>query len=486
MKLYLFGIGGTGSRVVRSMIMLLAAGSKLPKGTSVIPMIVDVDVQNGDTYRTVELMNLYRKIRNRAYSNSVEEEGFFHTNIETLGLQQIEDTKKIKDSYQLDFGNIDDTFYNYLKVDQLSKETKNLLESLYDASPSNSVSAELNLKLTKGFKGNPNIGSVIFNEFSNTEEFKHFERVFTEQDRIFIVSSIFGGTGSSGFPQLIKIFRQKSKNSNVRSAKIGGIVVMPYFTVSESKDSAIDSMNFVSKTKAALSYYDKELDKNIEAMYYIGDKDPITNYENHEGGIEQQNLAHLVELISSMSILHYANLDDEDLRSGNTNYFEYGMKNHKNMVTLSHFFESTQSNYLKPLTYFKYFEKLLLTHVPNNLNQDYSKDLKLANINSDKFYKAIKDFFNIYFYPWMEELSKNKPSFNPFRSQEDFNKLIVNKTVTTNLFNKGISENSINKILAKSNKYYGRKINKQEEKFLKIFYEGSVNLFNKHIKDLPS
>ncbi len=485
MKIYLFGIGGTGARVVRSMIMLLAAGSKLPKGTSVIPMIVDVDVQNGDTYRTVELMNLYRKIRNRAYSNSVED-GFFHTNIETLGLQQIEDTKKIKDSYQLDFGNIDDTFYNYLKIDQLSKETKNLLESLYDASPSANVNAELNLKLTKGFKGNPNIGSVIFNEFSSTEEFKHFERVYTEQDRIFIVSSIFGGTGSSGFPQLIKIFRQKSKNSNVRSAKIGGIVVMPYFTVTESKESAIDSMNFVSKTKAALSYYDKELDKNIEAMYYIGDKDPITNYENHEGGLEQQNLAHLVELISSMSILHYANLDDEDLRSGNTNYFEYGMKNHKNAVDFSHFFESTQDNYLKPLTYFKYFEKLLLGHVPNNLNQDYSKDLKLVNINSEKFYKAVKEFFIDYFYPWMEELSKNKPSFSPFRSNEDFNKLIVNKTITTGLFKKGISENAINKILAKSNKYFGGKINKQEEKFLKVFYEGSVNIFNNHIKDLPS
>ncbi len=485
MKIYLFGIGGTGARVVRSMIMLLAAGVKLPKGTSIVPMIVDVDVQNGDTYRTIELMNQYRKIRNNAYSEPVDE-GFFHTNIETLGMQQDEDVQKIKDSYQLDFGNIDDTFSNYLKFGDLSKENRDLLESLYDNSSSSNVNTELNLKLTKGFKGNPNIGSVIFNEFSNSVEYKHFERIFTERDRIFIVSSIFGGTGSAGFPQLIKIFRQKSKNAHIKSAKVGGLVVMPYFTVAENKDSAIDSMNFVSKTKAALSYYDKELDGKVEAMYYIGDNEAIASYENNEGGIKQKNYAHLVELISSMSILHYANLDNDDLRYGDTTYFEYGMKNHKDTVNLAHFFSKTQENYLKPLTYFKYFEKLFLTHVPNNLKQDYSKDLELAGISSNKFYKTVKEFFVDCFNPWMNELSKNKPAFNPYKSNEDFNKLIADKIVETSWTNKGITDNAINRVLAKTNIEYNGKINKQEEKFFRVFYDGSVKLFNEYIKDLPS
>ena len=49
-----------------------------------------------------------------------------------------------------------------------------------------------------GFKGNPNIGSVVLNQIVNSEDFITFANSFEKGDKIFIVSSIFGGTGASG------------------------------------------------------------------------------------------------------------------------------------------------------------------------------------------------------------------------------------------------------------------------------------------------
>ncbi|CDN31801.1 Sll0445 protein [Mucinivorans hirudinis] len=46
-----------------------------------------------------------------------------------------------------------------------------------------------------GFKGNPNIGSVVLNQFADSAEFKSFANDFQQGDKVFIISSIFGGTG---------------------------------------------------------------------------------------------------------------------------------------------------------------------------------------------------------------------------------------------------------------------------------------------------
>ena len=55
-----------------------------------------------------------------------------------------------------------------------------------------------------GFKGNPNIGSIVLNQFTRSNEYKEFAQSFNDGDAIFIINSIFGGTGASGFPLLLK------------------------------------------------------------------------------------------------------------------------------------------------------------------------------------------------------------------------------------------------------------------------------------------
>lgn len=60
-KLYIFAIGGTGSRVLRSLTMMLASGVKLGVDT-IVPIIIDPDTANADLTRTVTLMNDYTSL----------------------------------------------------------------------------------------------------------------------------------------------------------------------------------------------------------------------------------------------------------------------------------------------------------------------------------------------------------------------------------------------------------------------------------------
>src|SRR5204862_1204915 len=109
--------------------------------------------------------------------------------------------------------------------------------------------------LSVGFKGNPNVGSVVLNSLKDGPGFKAFEGAFGNEDRIFIISSIFGGTGAAGFPLLLKNFRNHSKTV-IKQSQIGALTVMPYFKLADvGNASDIDSNNFMTKTKATLTYY---------------------------------------------------------------------------------------------------------------------------------------------------------------------------------------------------------------------------------------
>lgn len=79
-RLFLFCIGGTGSRVLRSLVHLLAAGVELPV-RELIPIIIDPDKENGNVEQSIKLLNAYQEIRDKAHSAG---SSFFKTSIRRL------------------------------------------------------------------------------------------------------------------------------------------------------------------------------------------------------------------------------------------------------------------------------------------------------------------------------------------------------------------------------------------------------------------
>ena len=59
-KLYVFAIGGTGSRVLKALTMLMASGVDVPVD-KIVPIIIDPDASGGNKTDTVNIMDLYRK-----------------------------------------------------------------------------------------------------------------------------------------------------------------------------------------------------------------------------------------------------------------------------------------------------------------------------------------------------------------------------------------------------------------------------------------
>lgn len=302
-KTYIFAVGGTGARVMRSLTMLMASGIPgFDHTTEICPIIIDYDLNNGDKSRAVTAMNKYIKVRDLIVAGNADNDGFFSSRIVRLPF--------VKD-FQWQFG-IDDnqkTFADYIGYDQLDQttpSTKKLIESFYDSS-NESEYTELNLNMKMGFQGNPNIGSVVFDRLGEDKEFEKFTAAFDPtSDRVVIIGSLFGGTGASGIPALITAMHNKDAAQNLRKANIAVVMVLPYFGVGSDKENiSVKSSIFNTKTKAALNYYKRSgLNKLINSIYYVGDK-VLSIVEPHLGDKDQENAAHPVEMICAMAVSHF-------------------------------------------------------------------------------------------------------------------------------------------------------------------------------------
>ena len=399
-KLYIFGIGGTGSRVLRSLTMMMAAGVKI-SADEIVPIVIDPDQSNADLTRTITLMNDYIQIRqNLTFSGSNHNE-FFKTKIE-----------RIINNYTLVIdGTNDKSFKQFIEYSSMNKENQAMVQMLFSEK-------NLDSSMDVGFKGNPNIGSVVLNQIINSAGFNAFANSFQQGDKIFIISSIFGGTGASGFPLLLKTLRTGksfSNYANINQAVIGAITILPYFRLEDNKESEIDSSTFISKTKSALAYYENNISKNqqINALYYLGDD--LTNiYENHEGGTDQQNDAHLIEFLAATSIIDFCN---SEIMPDSTVHKELGVNRAGAYVTFSDFYEGLTEMFRAPLTQFMLFA--------NCFDTKKFKTMSSGNVAANQTLKLTDDFYRSAFVhnvqrflfgykTWQKELKDNKRSLDLF------------------------------------------------------------------------
>lgn len=479
MRVFIFGIGGTGSRVLRSLTMLLASGVKIDKkDLSIVPVIIDTDAHNGDTARTRDILKHYYDIRKTFVNKAVtpDSQQFFSTPISSFNRQNQENAENADLDVQFNFQNQDTTFANFINHSGLKQVDKDLIELLYNDSLDDHP--ELHLNLSVGFKGNPNIGSVVFNELAESPQFKSFESNFTSNDRVFIISSIFGGTGSSGFPTLVKMMRA-SKNLNLAGAKIGAITVMPYFNVEADDKSAINSAIFDTKTKAALAYYaDDDHIKSINALYYISDNKKAGVLPNVEGGKEQMNDGHVIELISATSIVDFINKSDVDLH--NPQAFEFGANNDSSPIAIKDFSHTTKDKYIRHLVQFAYASTIALQYVPT-LTKETFYDKKELNIDNSlgvpNSYMKILSFFREFAHWTTNEMNNSNSgrsfiSFN-FDSDQHLNNMIHGGEVKTGFLNNGLSKGKIAEMLTRVEVNEPKDMPKPE-KYLNMLFKTSL------------
>jgi hypothetical protein len=444
-KTYVLCIGGTGSRILQSLVTLLTAGVKC--NDEIVPLIIDLDSENGDTEVAFKMIESYNSIRYRLYGDDTNPIGglkFFCTKISPFAENQnisnntikCMDNPSIRFCEYIGYADADDRI---LLNEELSN-TRSFIESIFDNSkPDNqNKPTELFLNLKKGFKGRPNIGSVVFDGIRDRPEFSDLisKIALDPSNKIFIISSIFGGTGSSGFPQIMKIIENAPKPepvgfnlAGINNIPIGALSVFPYFslkTPGEGQDTSISSTDFMNKAKSALYYYENNM-KRVDRMYNLYD-DRKRQYENNSGGKEQNNDAHWIELMGAYAIINFVNNcntrprnTDNSYKQETYAYFPNGEEivdfGRLEQLEYKNFYTDTQNDILKPLIKLSIMWYLIDKIIPSmkeeevyyyTIRNDSSLPYKFlyrdsSNTNND----SISSYFEKYISTWFSEIQRS-------------------------------------------------------------------------------
>ncbi len=431
-KLYVFGIGGTGSRVIKAMTMMFAAGVKLPNNFDVVvPIIIDPDSGNGNLTQTKDVLKDYCAIRGKIQNPN----DFYQQDIKSVGdlLGQIGNGRNL---FELTLNRTQqNTFGQYIDVNAMSfnaangADDQNFTKLLYS---SDNLQANLNV----GFKGNPNMGAVVLNQIIQSQDFRNFCQTFNQGDAVFIINSIFGGTGAAGFPLLLKNLRNNPNIPNaqlINPCEIGDITYLPYFSLQQPTGgfSTVNPSTFDEKAKVALDYYNQTIigGNQVNAIYFIGNQGNRSIEKYSEGTGTQCNDANFLELAGALAIYDFC--QNHPLNNANTIVKEFGVQTNNVAAGINlDDLDPIHTNILaKPLVKFRLFTQYLNKGLDRAI-----KDCRWANdqmklvpkrqkspLNKGFFQSSDFDLvrkMNAAFDGWINEMRNNKPSFVPFNNVE--------------------------------------------------------------------
>ena len=506
MRLFLFAIGGTGSRVLKSLVMLSAAGvrpldedGKPVKDLEIVPVIIDPHKANEDLKRTESLLNDYRDIRKKLYGTDPNADGFFANRIVTLREIMSNSSVTLNDTFIFNLGAVENAkFREFIGFDTMNEANQALTSLLF-------ANYQLENKMNIGFVGSPNIGSVALNEIKDSNEFKAFSNIFRQGDRIFFISSIFGGTGAAGFPIMVKNIRQASNLEGIENrdalsrAPIGGLTVLPYFTLEGNKhDQRIATSDFIVKTQSALYYYKNTLtgdnDSNVNCIYYLGDKVRSKPYLYDPGEHGQRNNAHLIELIGALAPFHFAGLPENKLLDPDgyplpTTAYEYALAKDDlslNFLSLGH---HTRQLIYEPMCRFHMLFLFLSTGFKDIIGQGFTEDepkIK-SDILASQFYRTLTDQFMLSYAQWLTEMNDNMRSVALFKPGEiDMSRVVEGVSVKKALFGHKKVDNDVfkaemNKLSKDSNSYGEHSV---EYKLLDLFNRAAHKVFTERFENI--
>lgn len=320
MGCYLIAVGGTGNKILESVVYAACADAFYTvdsMGTQhIIPRLdllsVDVDAACGNTTRAKRAAEYYEEVR-KAFAHSPYERRCFHTQLAV-------------DKWSMDLSK------RAASVEQLSRNHSRdqlLARTLF-------TETEARLEYSEGFRGHPDLGVLFFGEMLGSldqarknglaDEFNALlDRV--DQDllngetvKVILCGSIFGGTGASGIPAIAKYLHARYTQKREQFV-LGSMLMLPYYRVPEADinerdEIAVRSDAFLDKARTALQYYgmegmirDSAEDPNgiFDAVYLLGlpPEQFVSTRIYSTGSQSQENDAHVLEWLATRCIARF-------------------------------------------------------------------------------------------------------------------------------------------------------------------------------------
>ncbi len=296
MRYYVIGIGGTGAKCVEAITHLCAAGL-MPEG-ELYALFVDPDKSNGSLERAQITLQQYTRVRQLKLGSTQ----LLKTPITVARPDVWSPFSEANPSLE--------KFFRYTNLKMNDEAAAHLFDVLY--SP-----LEKETSLENGFRGHPSIGAAVMAttvKLGEGEPWRTFRDKIAEDvkasdgAKIVLIGSIFGGTGASGVPTIARLIRNELEKLGQEKAKIGSILMLPYFSFSPVKGEKLraDAEDFLLNTQAALKYYHQQDQLGIyDSAYLLGEQELSPMKDPSIGGKTQRNEPHFLELYAALACLDF-------------------------------------------------------------------------------------------------------------------------------------------------------------------------------------
>ncbi len=307
--------GGSGLRVLESVLHLCAAGLG-PETLRVLA--IDPDGANGNGSGVVQLVTKYREGASRFRGKlGLDAKGqqltLFGTELDLLDTEGGSIGLKIWSPIRAD-QRLRDLLGVELLPSQGVERGRELVSLFF-------TDQELTMELDQGFRGRPVVGAAAMSLVALQKDQQPWKQLVEKlrgdlQDpsgaRVFLVGSVFGGTGASALYPLAR-FLETVPETNADRLMIGIGALVPYFRFESGTAGAPEGLpklaaraeDFATATRAAVGFYQHVKDSwPFRSMYWLGDSNPA-NVSYAPGGPEQKNPSHFVELLMALAALGF-------------------------------------------------------------------------------------------------------------------------------------------------------------------------------------
>ncbi len=325
-KNFCYCIGGTGTRVAEVAGHLCAMNMVGEQDITFI--VVDKDTNCGGTAQALRLLETVTVLSDVHHNPDIaivrpenRQKEFCKSNLKVYNWDFSDTMQGLTQSFDGEVS-LKDSITSRDGLTQMFNDA-----SLFDAFYSKK---EQEKDTAKGFYGHPSIGALIFKYMVEKGDWN--KGAINESDiafpiksylannpadavKVFIIGSVFGGTGASIFSNIAAHIRRTVNPADNRRVFISGSLLLPYFTFATKKNGYINPTEFYSKSVVALEQYGNDPylmrtpgnpNGSFDSLYVCG-QEPLhcTSRIYSEGGKDQINHFDFVDLVAAQALTQF-------------------------------------------------------------------------------------------------------------------------------------------------------------------------------------
>jgi len=297
---WIIAIGGTGSRCAES-IGHLAAARVFPRRLNIL--LVDLDRRNGNLQRTHQVLSRYHAVSELVGGASMFARGVEHDVWSAEGFE----------------GNGAGTFGALMGRDTAAPDVANFLDTFFPSS-------HYDIELSGGCYQKPEVGAIALrmmlrqsidskeNALRRALESMADDLRAGREVRVFVVGSVFGGTGASGLPFFPRLLRDElpelfpEVDIQAEQLMLGAVLVAPYFQWTggggSPEPNAPDPNRLRPHAKDVLLHYAQH-PPGYEKLYVVGAPELFPSGAYAPSGQRQLHAAHYTELTAGLAALDF-------------------------------------------------------------------------------------------------------------------------------------------------------------------------------------